>query len=122
MHSATPQLVLSSEQASLAEAARAAATARWEPRDLLTGGPPEPGTVLDLWRTLDQDLGLRTLAVPDAAGGDGGGVADLCVVAEEFGRLLIPAPLVTQLGVLVPLLLSQPGSEASSLLADVLAG
>jgi alkylation response protein AidB-like acyl-CoA dehydrogenase len=47
----------------------------------------------DAWRTLTE-MGLAGLAVPEHLGGTGGGLADLCVVAEELGRALVPVPFL----------------------------
>jgi alkylation response protein AidB-like acyl-CoA dehydrogenase len=72
------------------------------------------------------DLGLLgLLAEPAGAAGsesDGGTLLDLAVVAEQAGRELSPAPLLSTAGWAVPLLagLAEPG--ASSLLADVVKG
>jgi len=46
-----------------------------------------------LW-ALVTDMGLPSLAVPDDAGGGGGSMADLAVVAEEFGRRVAAVPLI----------------------------
>jgi alkylation response protein AidB-like acyl-CoA dehydrogenase len=40
------------------------------------------------------DMGVLEIALPIAAGGDGGTLADLAVVVEEAGRVLAPVPLV----------------------------
>lgn len=46
-----------------------------------------------LWHELI-GLGAVSMAVPEAAGGDGATLVDLALVAEEFGRAVAPAPLV----------------------------
>lgn len=45
-----------------------------------------------LWRSLDDEMGLGALTVPDAAGGAGAGPHELGVVMEEIGRHLAPVP------------------------------
>ena len=50
----------------------------------------------DVWRR-GAELGWTSLLVPEAAGGgsvSGDGLADACLVAREFGRLVAPGPLV----------------------------
>ena len=44
------------------------------------------------WRQLDTALGLSAIAIPEEHGGYGFGFAELCIVLEEFGRALVPAP------------------------------
>ena len=44
------------------------------------------------WRAL-ADLGLFAFLLPEAAGGMGGGAAEVMIVAEEFGRALAITPL-----------------------------
>jgi alkylation response protein AidB-like acyl-CoA dehydrogenase len=44
-----------------------------------------------LWRQLT-DLGAATMGLPEAAGGDGAGLLDLVIVAEEVGGALAPVP------------------------------
>ncbi len=44
------------------------------------------------WRQIDGALGLSAIAIPEAYGGYGFGFAELCIVLEEMGRALVPAP------------------------------
>lgn len=46
----------------------------------------------DLWQTLAEQ-GLLGIAVPEAAGGTGLGLTELCLVLEEQGRRVAPVPL-----------------------------
>jgi len=73
----------------LAPAQRAAAGAAEEPA---------------LWEGLARGLGLAGLAVAPAHGGLGLGMAELCLVAQELGRVLCPAPFVAVAGLAVPVL------------------
>lgn len=55
-------------------------------------------TPADAWRPVFAglaDLGLFGVAVPEAAGGAGGSVEDLCAMLEEAARALIPGPVAT---------------------------
>jgi alkylation response protein AidB-like acyl-CoA dehydrogenase len=56
-------------------------------------------------------LGLR---VPEAAGGAGMGVAELCALAESLGRGLVPEPLVPLAAITLPLL-AEAGRAADAL-------
>jgi alkylation response protein AidB-like acyl-CoA dehydrogenase len=79
-------------------------------RDLATAG----GTDGELW-----SLGLAALLVPAERGGLGLGPVELLVVAEELGRALRGADLLTT-GVLGAALLAElPGAEADRLLARI---
>jgi acyl-CoA dehydrogenase len=56
------------------------------------------------WRRLAADLGVLGLAVDEEHGGAGSGLATLCVVAEELGRALLPAPLLGTVALAAPAL------------------
>src|SRR5215218_6722538 len=51
------------------------------------------GFDFDLWSTLVA-TGVLTMALPESAGGDGGGMLEAALVAEELGRRVAPVPLV----------------------------
>ena len=46
----------------------------------------------ELWREL-AELGYLGIAIPEEFGGSGGGYLELCVIAEELGRVLAPVPV-----------------------------
>jgi alkylation response protein AidB-like acyl-CoA dehydrogenase len=50
----------------------------------------------EIWAGL-ADLGLLSIAVPDAAGGGGGSTADVAVVAEQLAAALVPGPVLPTL-------------------------
>ena len=52
------------------------------------------GDFIDLWQQI-VDLGWPALAIPEAHGGLGLGYLELCVLAEEMGRSLLPAPVTS---------------------------
>ena len=55
----------------------------------------------DLWRRVEE-AGLHWAAVPECAGGAGGGIADLAAVLREAGRYAVPLPLAeTGLGAMI---------------------
>jgi len=47
-----------------------------------------------LWSLLNDEMEVGSLAVPEARGGQGFGVAVLAVVLEEAGRVLLPEPVL----------------------------
>ncbi|MEU3270255.1 acyl-CoA dehydrogenase family protein [Saccharomonospora sp. NPDC006951] len=55
----------------------------------------EHGYDTALWRRCSQELGTTALVVPERCGGLGMGFADAAVVIEEFGRRVVPSPLLT---------------------------
>lgn len=74
----------------------------------------DPGYDVTLWRELSAELGVVGLAVPTEFGGDGYGFAELRVVLEEMGRVLLPGPYLSTvvLGVWALLASEDPDSQA----------
>ena len=68
-----------------------------------------------LWQTLAEQ-GLLGVAIPEAMGGTGFGLTELCIVLEEQGRRVAPVPLYASL-VLGGLPLAEFGSEAQQQLS-----
>jgi len=71
------------------------------------------------------DFGLPLLALAESQGGGGGGVQDLALVAEEYGRWLAPVPLVETAvvnGLLARLADRAEGSAAQTLLDEARQG
>jgi alkylation response protein AidB-like acyl-CoA dehydrogenase len=73
-----------------------------------------------LWDAL-VDLGLIPIAVPETRGGDGGGLVELVLLAEEMGRAAAPVPLVDVV-VVARLLARLDGDAAAAFLEDCLDG
>ncbi|MGY1746727.1 acyl-CoA dehydrogenase family protein [Blastococcus sp. SYSU D00695] len=65
-----------------------------------------------LWARLSGELGLTGLVVPERFGGSGAGFAELGVVLEETGRVLLPAPYLSTAVLAVQALLLS-GDEAA---------
>ncbi len=78
-----------------------------EIRRVLDGKATHAETV---WRNLI-DMGAATAAIPESYGGAGLGYLELCLVAEEAGRHLAPAPLSSSIYLAAEALL-KGGSEA----------
>ena len=86
-----------------------------EQRGTGSGGPGENGC----WRGL-ADLGVFAIALPEAAGGAGGTVADLAAAVEEITCALVPGPVMPTL--LAGLALAgHPGLPAAKALLPALA-
>lgn len=80
----------SEEQYLVRDSVRGFLNNRWTTAKLrAAGGQFEP----ELWKGLIE-LGLQTLLVPETAAGAGLGFVDLVMVLEEFGRALVPGPIV----------------------------
>jgi len=116
-------LAMTTEQESMRETAR---------RFLAVASPPErvrevmaTATAFDaeLWTRLARELGLPGLTVPEELGGIGLGFQELSYFAEECGRVLAPSPLLSTLGLAVPVLLASGDARAqSALLPGIVAG
>jgi alkylation response protein AidB-like acyl-CoA dehydrogenase len=103
---------LDDDQRAAAAGARDFFTGSASPADArrgLEGGPVSPG------RKALADIGFLGITVPEAAGGAGGSVLDLAVVAEQGGAVLAGPSLVTAARAAV-LLADQP--ELLAALAD----
>jgi alkylation response protein AidB-like acyl-CoA dehydrogenase len=74
----------------------------------------------DLWQQM-AELRLVAMGVPADRGGDGAGLVELAVVAEELGRAAAPVPFVDA-AVTARLLARLAGEAADGLLAGCLAG
>jgi alkylation response protein AidB-like acyl-CoA dehydrogenase len=61
----------------------------------------------ELWSTLVA-TGVLTMALPESAGGDGGGMVEGALVAEQLGRRVAPVPLIE--GVVASRLLAAAGA------------
>jgi alkylation response protein AidB-like acyl-CoA dehydrogenase len=72
-----------------------------------------------LWRQL-ADMGAASMGLPEQAGGDGAGLADLLLVAEEAGATLAPVPFIEHAAA-SRALAGAPGAPAG-LLADAASG
>ena len=51
----------------------------------------DPGVISPLWQEICE-LGWLGVAIPEAYGGLGMGYLELCVLAEELGRVVAPVP------------------------------
>jgi acyl-CoA dehydrogenase len=72
------------------------------------------------WKRLGSELGLTSLLVPEQFDGAGATLAEVAVVLEELGRVLLPSPYLST--VLVSSVLAQAASSAPELAAELLPG
>ena len=77
----------------------------------------------EVWRLLSNELGLPGIHLPEAYGGAGFSLTELCIVTEELGRALLCAPFFST-AVLAANAIVNAGTEAqkSSLLPDLARG
>ena len=73
-----------------------------------------------VWSKLNE-LGWSSVAVPEAAGGGGLGVLELCVLAEEMGRAAASTPLLVSSGMATTCLKSLPAHPLATQLLKTLA-
>lgn len=86
------KFAFSEEQDALREAVRAffgRKSAHDEVRRLIIS---ESGYDEGVWRQMATGLGLQGLAIPEEFGGTGASFAEVAVVLEEAGRVLLPSP------------------------------
>src|SRR5690606_12920748 len=73
-----------------------------------------------LWEQL-LELGVTQMGVPEEQGGDGVGISELVIIAEEFGRVLAPVPLLEHI-VATRLLARASDDAVGELLTAAIAG
>ena len=81
-----------------------------------------PEAITPLWTGLTESLGLLGAALPEEAGGLGGGLADHLVILQALGHALLPEPYAACVVTGAGLLQRLPGARARQLLAGVADG
>jgi alkylation response protein AidB-like acyl-CoA dehydrogenase len=84
----------SEESVALRDAVRSLLTRRSGPEAVRAAMESPLGYDDKLWSTLCEQIGVAALAIPEHYGGAGAGLAEACVVLEELGRTLTPAPML----------------------------
>ncbi|MDX6285151.1 MAG: hypothetical protein QOG53_636 [Frankiales bacterium] len=107
---------LTDEQSALRTSARSLLTAEC-PIDLIRARYADVTAVPERLSAALGDQGWLRLLVPEEHGGLGLGIVELCLVLEEAGRALVPAPLWSTAGLFVPL---AGAATAGDLRADLL--
>lgn len=80
-----------------------------------------PGYDERAWQLLGIEMGLAGLGLPERLGGAGGGLAELCAVAEELGRSLLPVPFFSST-VLGGQILAHCAEPPAELIGELAAG
>jgi acyl-CoA dehydrogenase len=81
-----------------------------------------PEAVAPLWRGLSQDLGLLGAALPEAVGGQGGGLADHGLILQALGHALLPEPYLACAVLGAGVLKCLPGDVPRQLLVGLVDG
>lgn len=81
-----------------------------------------PGWRPEVWRVLAKDLGLLGAALPEGAGGQGGGAVEVMLIAGEFGAVLALEPYIETVVTCGGLLREAGGALAHHLLRQIIAG
>ena len=81
-----------------------------------------PEAIAPLWHGLAGELGLLGAALPEAVGGQGGGLADHLLIMQCLGEALLPEPYLACLVLGAGLLQRLPGELPRQLLAGVVDG
>ncbi len=106
------------EQLALQEVARSALERECGPDLLRQLADDDAGITPGLWSTL-VDLGWTGLLVSEDFGGTGAGLLELCIVAEQMGRIPLPGPFFSSS---VAATLAARALGANELLGDLAAG
>ncbi|UVO51595.1 acyl-CoA dehydrogenase [Sphingomonas sp. SUN019] len=75
-----------------------------------------------MWRDFAVRLGILGAALPESAGGFGGGAVETMIVMEALGEALVTAPYLETVVIAGGLLKRLPGERAASLLAKIVNG
>lgn len=81
-------------------------------------GGRDPG----IWKALAGELGILGAALPEAAGGFGGGAIDSMVIMQELGRVIAVEPYVPTVVIGGGALAAAGGAAAGQLLAGIVDG
>ncbi|HCT81649.1 MAG TPA: acyl-CoA dehydrogenase [Micromonosporaceae bacterium] len=74
------------------------------------------------WGRLCSEIGVAGLLVPESYGGAGAGMAEACIVQEELGRTLTPAPMLSTILATQALLLTGNSEACQRLLPGIANG
>jgi alkylation response protein AidB-like acyl-CoA dehydrogenase len=80
------------------------------------------GYSMPFWRRITSELQIIGLGVPIPLGGDGLPPVLTGILFAEFGRALVPSPLLGTVGLAVPMLVAAGTDEAAARLAPILDG
>jgi alkylation response protein AidB-like acyl-CoA dehydrogenase len=106
------------EQLALQDVARAALERHCDPQMVRSLVDEPNGMTPALWSTL-VELGWSGLLVPEEFGGTGTGLLEMCIVAEQMGRLPLPGPFFSSA---ISATLAARALGATDLLGDLAEG
>jgi len=106
------------EQLALQDVARAALERECDPQMVRQLADDPTGITPALWTTL-VDLGWTGLLIPETLGGTGTGLLEMCIVAEQMGRLPLPGPFFSSA---IAATLAARALGADDLLRDLASG
>ncbi|GCB00578.1 acyl-CoA dehydrogenase family protein [Mycolicibacterium sp. NCC-Tsukiji] len=81
-----------------------------------------PGWQPDIWQSFAEELGILGAALPEDAGGIGGGPVEVMLIAEALGHALVIEPYVDTAVVAAGLLLRSGSATAGPVLAEIASG
>jgi alkylation response protein AidB-like acyl-CoA dehydrogenase len=106
------------DQLALQDVARGALERECDPQMLRQLADDPLGITPALWQTL-VDLGWTGLLIPETHGGTGSGLLEMCIVAEQMGRIPLPGPFFSSA---IAATLAARALGATDLLADLASG
>jgi alkylation response protein AidB-like acyl-CoA dehydrogenase len=106
------------EQLALQDVARTALERECDPQKLRELVEDPTGMDEALWSTI-VDLGWTGLLIPEVYGGSGVGLLEMCIVAEQMGRIPLPGPFFSSA---IAATLAARALGATELLEDLAAG
>ncbi|KWX68773.1 acyl-CoA dehydrogenase family protein [Mycobacterium sp. NAZ190054] len=87
-----------------------------------TAAKTGPGWQPEIWRAFAEELGILGAALPEEAGGIGGGPVEMMLIAEALGHALVIEPYVDTAVVAAGLLHRAGGDTAAALVEEIVAG
>ncbi|BBZ74928.1 acyl-CoA dehydrogenase [Mycolicibacterium anyangense] len=113
---------LSTEQELLRDGLGKFLATRYELEESRTAAKVGLGWQPEIWRGFAEELGILGAALPESAGGIGGGPTEIMVIAEELGRALVIEPFIDTAVVAAGLLQRADGPASTALLERIVDG
>ncbi len=110
---------LSAEQDMLRDGLNKFLATRYDLESSRAAAKTGPGWQPAIWRGFAEELGILGAALPESAGGMGGGPVEVMVIAEELGRALVIEPYIDTIVVSGGLLARAGGTRADAVLEAV---
>lgn len=110
---------LSAEQEMLRDGLGKFLATRYDLESSRAAAKTGPGWQPEIWRGFAEELGILGAALPESAGGMGGGPVEVMVIAEELGRALVIEPYIDSVVVAGGLLDRSGTSRAAEVLQQI---